>query len=100
MLLMILSYNVSAKIALPDSICQPDDEKNICQIVMDGDKINVMINGTLIRQATIGGKDISMDEYKGILTKRNDCQNLRVTGAYNKKAFEIVDTYCEGFNSK
>jgi len=95
LLLMFLSYNVAAKTALPDAICQPDDKENICQFVIDNDKVYyIMINGSITRIAMMYGKPVTVSDYENLLSQKGNCGNLSATGAYDKLNFYITDTYC------
>jgi len=93
--LSVLSSNISAKTALPNAICQPDDKENICQFVIDKDNvIKIMINGTITRIAMMNNKPVSESDYENLLSQRGNCRNLSATGDYDEFNFYITDTYC------
>jgi len=92
--LSVLSSNISAKTALPNAICQPDDKENICQFVIDKNKFHIMINGTITRIAIMNYKPVSESDYENLLSQRGNCRNLSATGDYDEFNFYITDTYC------
>jgi hypothetical protein len=93
--LSILSCNVSAKTALPDTICQPDDKENICQFVINEGVGGVMINGSIVRTAKMNNSIVSTKQYYIISIEKKCNKDLSVMGSYDKDYFYVTDIYCQ-----